>query len=94
MLINSDAENIGGGNIYKPEVFEKDCHYPYKFVSSEEFFKILNSDSKEYVCLMTLPAGYSFIMVYEPATRSTIYYEYAPCKGGFDKFKPKKFNRA
>jgi hypothetical protein len=86
LLINADARSTNGVTVYKQDAFEK-YPYPYKFVSSEEFFKVLDSESKEYVCLMTLPGGLSFIMVYEPATRSNLYYEYAPRRGGFEKFK-------
>jgi hypothetical protein len=88
LIINRDAKNNSKKPLYKEEDFMENYPYDYKFVSDEEYKKILTGNSKEFVCLKPINSGLAFIFVYEPATRSTIYYTYLHILNiGFNKFK-------
>lgn len=77
LVINKDAHSIALGKdrgVTTPtKAFEK-YPYKYKFVSDSEFKEIMAGDSEDYICLMPIIEVNKHIIVYEPSTKSTVYY--------------------
>jgi hypothetical protein len=74
LVVNADDRYIVDV-VYDSEEFKK---YPYKFlfVSKDEYREILAGNSDEYFCLLTIFEYYKHIIVYQPSTRKTVYYNF------------------
>lgn len=77
LVINKDAHAFffdeDKGQITSEKAFSK---YPYKyeFVSDSEFKQIMQGNDGNYLCLVPVIEANKHILVYDPATRLTVYY--------------------
>lgn len=74
LVINKDLKNAFGRSVSAEKDFTKNYPFKYKFVSADEYMKILTGNSAEYVCLMPTFEVNKHLMIYEPATTETVYY--------------------
>ncbi len=79
LVINKDTKSsISKKPLVNEEVFS-DAKYPYKYkyVGDAEFKDILKGNDPNYLCLVPAIEVNKHVMVYEPATRNTVYYGWA-----------------
>lgn len=77
LIINKDAHAFffeeDKGPITSEKAFSK-YPYKYKFVSDAEFKEIMQGNDANYLCLVPVIEANKHILVYDPETRSTVYY--------------------
>lgn len=76
LVVNIEEKNTYKNKpLVKESVFKK-AKYPYrvKFVNDKEFKQILSGEDPQYVCLVPCIEYNKHILIYEPATKKTIYY--------------------
>ncbi len=81
LIVNKDAMFVYKNQIkttrdevYNKKIFEKNYPYKYDFVDESEYLEILNGDSDEYLCLITIVEVNKHIHIYDPSTKKTVYY--------------------
>lgn len=77
LIINKDAHSVAMGKDRGQTTLEKalvEYPYKYKFVSDSEFKDIMSGNDESYICLLPVIEVNKHIMVFEPATKKTVYY--------------------